>query len=551
MKKIIIDKCLTPEARSRKPLLIIFSFTLSLLLYSNPSVLFSQTVYYYTSNQELDSFIDELANSQIIDLNSSVKPYSRLFIGQKLKEVEEKKDMLNPRQAREVEFYLKDFNKELVADKNFNKRFDLLYRKDSLFTLSVNPILGIQFWTNKNGTIYHRWNGAEAFAYIGKHWGFYASLRDNYEKEQLEKPEYLTLRPGAAYKSETDYSEMRGGITYGWKWGTLALVKDHFTWGDNNHGSNIFSGRTPSFAQIKLSLKPVDWFEFNYIHGFLVSEVIDSTRTWYYTNVNQTQERKAYREKYMAANFFTFRPWKRIYVSFGNSIVYSDIGFEPAYLIPLFFFKSVDHTLNHEIDNQNSQMFFSVSSRQIKNLHLYSSLFVDEISIANMFNKEKHSNFLSWKIGGQLTNLPFQNLSLVAEYTRTNPLVYQHFVPTLTFESNRFNLGHYLKDNADELYLAIGMRPIRGLSIDLSYLHARKGPDYDSETTQRTGLPFMNTVEWENHTFSLNIRYQVINDGYAFLEFSSGNITGNVEKYTPPILRGKTTTLSAGANIGF
>ena len=45
---------------------------------------------------------------------------------------------LNARQQKELDFYLKDFNKELRPGKNFNKRFDIFYYKDSLFTFNVS-----------------------------------------------------------------------------------------------------------------------------------------------------------------------------------------------------------------------------------------------------------------------------------------------------------------------------------------------------------------------------------------------------------------------------
>ena len=99
--------------------------------------------------------------------------------------------------------------------------------------------------------MYHRWGGLDAFAYIGKHWGLYANLRDNNETENISGPDYFTLREGGAYKG-LDYSEMRGGITYSWKWGSFGIVKDHLEWGNNYHGAMILSDRAPSFAQIKL-----------------------------------------------------------------------------------------------------------------------------------------------------------------------------------------------------------------------------------------------------------------------------------------------------------
>lgn len=510
-----------------------------------------QDAYIHLSHRNIYSFLDELANLQVIELNAAAKPYSRQLIAGKLNNALEKKDRLNPRQINEIEFYLRDFNKELQSDRNFSKRIDLLYREDSLFTFSFNPILGIRYWVNKNGTVYHRWNGAEAFAYVGDHWGFYASLRDNHESMLLNNPSWLTDRFGAPYKSGSDFSEMRGGITYSWKWGSIGLVKDHLQWGSGYNGSNILTGRTPSFAMLKLEMQPAEWFEFNYFHGWLVSEVIDSSRTWYYTNVNRTFVRLSYREKYMAANLFTLKPLRGLYVSFGNSIVYSDTGIEPAYLIPLFFFKSVDHSINKSIDNQNSQMFFDISSRQIKHLHLYTSLFVDEVAIGRMFNPDRHSNFFSWKLGGSLTGYPLNNLSATAELTRTNPLVYKHYLPTVTFESNRYNLGHYLQDNASELYFALDYIPARGVRVKLSYLHARKGPDYTSLTTERIGLPYMENIEWENRSLAFETSWQVINDGYLFLSFLHGRTTGDVEKYSPGFFHGTTNTLSFGANFGF
>ncbi len=521
-----------------------------LFLFSVFTPVSPQGIYYHTSNTGLYLFLDELCNARIIGMNTAIKPYTRQFIAQQLNEAGVKREYLNRRQIAELDFYLKDFNKELIPDSSFKKRLDLIYRRDSLFTITLNPILGIRYWVSRNGSVYHRWNGAEAFASIGDHWGFYASLRDNHESERLAEPEYLTQRPGAAYKTGDDYSEMRGGITYSWKWGTIALIKDHFTWGDNYNGANIFSGRTPSFVQIKLQLKPAEWFEFNYIHGWLVSGVVDSTRTWYYTNIDKVSVRKAYREKYMAANFFTFKPWDRLYISFGNSIIYSDTGFEPSYFVPFFFFKSVDHTINQGIDNQNSQMFINISSRQIRNIHLYTSFFVDEVSIKNMFSPSEHSNLFSWKMGGRLENSLVSNLSLTAEYTRTWPLAFKHYLPTVTFESNHFNLGHYLQDNADEIYLDMQFKPFRCFLLDLSFTNIRKGPDYSSLTTERHGLPFMETPEWTYKQITLKIYYQIINDAYIFSDLSFFRNTGDDHRYLPSLLRGNGVVASFGLHMG-
>lgn len=72
--------------------------------------------------------------------------------------------------------------------------------KDKLFTLSVRPVGGVFYMANENGNMYQRYWGASAFMYIGKNFGGYASLRDNYATELLVKPDYFTLATGGVYK---------------------------------------------------------------------------------------------------------------------------------------------------------------------------------------------------------------------------------------------------------------------------------------------------------------------------------------------------------------
>jgi hypothetical protein len=83
----------------------------------------------------------------------------------------------------------------------------------------------------------------------------------------------------------------------------------------------------------------------------------------------------------------------------------------PAYLIPVMFYKSIDHTVNQGIDNQNSQMFLDISSRNLKNVHLYGTLYIDELKIDRITDPNTH-NFWSVKGGVKTFNLGVPNLSL-------------------------------------------------------------------------------------------------------------------------------------------
>jgi hypothetical protein len=550
----------------------------SIIIFS-PFYLVSQTIFEPITNNRIYEFLDELANNHIIIINSTVKPFSRNYIYDKLQEAEKNNIQLSERQKDELQFYLNGFlmeNPSIVNEKYdiFSKNENLstsistlsLIYKDTFLRVSVKPIWGISYFKTESENIRHTWGGAEFMGYIGKNWSLYASLRDNNETKVITRSGFLNQNSGAPQKYNSsgggDYSEMRGGIIYSWKWGSFGLIKDHFIWGDNYNGSNIFSGRTPSFAHIKLSLKPAKWFEFNYIHGWLNSEVIDSNRSYN----SGSSFRTVFRDKYIAANLFTFTPFKRLNVSVGNSIVYSDVSIQAAYLIPVLFYKSVDHTLNSTYQygdaGQNSQMFMSISSRQIKNINIFTSLYIDELSLKNMFDNQKHSNFLSFKIGGSVTDFYFKNITIIAEYTRTNPMAYQHFLPATTFENNHFSLGHYLKDNAQEVYLSAIYKPIRGMSLQASWTQAKKGNIYQyGDIGIFGGLPFIKDVIWENNTLALKATYELFLNTILFVEAINSNIKGYavdgkseqyyLDLFTPKSFQGNQIIVNTGLAIGF
>jgi hypothetical protein len=526
----------------------IFIICLLILTAVINSSLYSQEVPQAINNSGIYNFLDELANSQIITINPAVKPYSRLFIAKRLLEAQEKSEQLNSRQKEELAFYMKDFGKELNTGKDWDRRKDLLYYSDDLFSLTVNPVLGGEIFINSSGKATYWRNGAEARGYI-QNWGFYASLRDNHEKPLLGLPEYLTQREGGHLKGSTDWSEMQGGVTYAWKWGSAGLVKDRLQWGTNYNGANIFGGNNPTFVQLKLHISPLKWFDFNYFHGWLNSNVVDSTRSYWVSNSYGSDYREVYHKKFIAANMLTFTPLKNLNISAGNSIVYSDLDFYPGYLIPIFFYKSVDHTVNDGIDNMNSQMFFDISSTQIKNLHLYGTLFIDELSVSRFF-KDDEWNFLSYKAGFRLNNVPVSNLSLTSEFTYSYPLAFQHYVPTITFETNNYNLGHYLRDNAREWFVALDYKPLRTLDINLSFTDAIRGPDYTALGTDRLGNPPLSNVEWHTTSYRLKASYQIINDLYTWASLTHSNITGN-QNWSPEYNYGIKNTINAGITFGF
>ena len=535
----------------------------------------AQVVYEHISNENIYLFLDELANEKWVELNGVIKPYSRNFIAEKLMEANVFRTEMSKRQMKELDFYIKGFSLEINDQLTLNPKINILkktkvfgvdinplggFYQDHLFSFQVQPLYSYSMFSNSNGAETYSYGGMQGYAYIGKHVGVYASLRDNHYSQPFNRVDYLNPIPGGNFKYRdggVDWSEMRGGITYSWNWGEIGLIKDHFEWGSNNHGANIFSGKQPSFAQINIKIKPAKWFEFNYVHGWLVSEVVDSTRSYWDGTSNDPRFRAVFRPKWLTANMFTIIPIPGLNFSIGNSIIYSDYD-HPGFWIPIFVYKPVDHTYNatdsYGQAGQNSQLFTDISIRLIKHLHLYGSLFSDEIKFDRIGVDSLH-NFWSWKGGMQLNNFLVNNYTLTIEYTRTLPGTFQHPITSTTFASNKYNLGHFMRDNSDEMYFSFAFKPIRGLRIEAEAFIQRHGPDelYD-DGADIVSTPFMERVAWKNTTYALNLRYEVVNNVYIYANATISSITGDedlVKKWTPEYYRGDQFTLSGGFNIGF
>jgi len=562
---------------------------LSILFSSGVLFLSAQDIPEHISYTRIYDYLDELATDNIIELNSVAKPYARTFIAEKLLQAQSKKDKLNKRQRDELRFFLNEYALEqdklpttnLTISRNENLTFagiqpGLSYR-DSIFRVKITPLLGMHITRNSNGTITKRWYGAEFQAMFGKHLSVYGSLRDiSVDGPLLARPGYLNDFPGYEYKESAsggDFSDSRGGIKYAWKWGSIGLVKDNVIWGDNYHGSNILSGRAPSFPMLTLHLKPAKWFEMQYFHGWLVSDIIDSTR-YYMDNLGAKHYRM--KNKFIAANMFTFTPVDKLNLSIGNSIIYAEDNVQPGYFIPIAFYKSIDHTLTKglNLENQNSQVFLNFSSRNIKHLHLFTSVYADEISWGRFAPNSEQRNPISYKIGADVSNFPIENLSVVAEFTNTNIINYKHSIPALTWASNGYNLGNYLGDNSREIYLAMRYKPIRGLDLNLSYINAKHGNEYnyvrDGHAVDKIiSQPSLGDITWSNKTVTFNAQYEVFSHAYAIVNVAYSNIqgynltstpiVGEVRKtaqgyldlFTPDFLQGKNTTVTIGFSLGF
>ena len=398
---------------------------------------------------------------------------------------------------------------------------------------------------------------------------------------------------GVQYKEASyggDFSDSKGGISlYSW-WGSISLQRENIRWGDAYYASNILSGRAPAAPMLSLQLTPCKWFQFDYFHAWLVSNVVDSTYYYLENTTAGTVLDKEYRpmNKFMAANMFTFTPIKHLSFSVGNSIIYSEKTIQAAYLIPIAFYKSLDHLLTKGVatQNQNSQLFGSISIRPVEHLHLYGSMYVDEFKVSRMKPSNKEYNPISYLVGFNWSGWPIKGLSLKGEFVRTHIACYSHSIDALTWETNSFNMGHYMGDNAQSIYGELAYRPMRGMLLKLSYRNDMKYNSYaylrvhrnenNQKVNESAGIsntiaqkPFDKCI-YRNDELRLDGFYEVHPNMFLTLSFGYNHARGydNVnenaigsedigdaqyylDKFAPRFYQGKNITGSVGFSFGF
>lgn len=574
---------------------------------------------------EVYDFLEELTTDGVIRSNAAIKPYTRDHIATLLREAQSKDSLLNKRQKDDLQFYLQDYALELdtlptyssyghrhvtqwiteVSNLNLADPSLHILTKDKMFKMRLRPILGMDLSYNTNGLLMHRVYGAELQMDIAHHLSIWGSIRDNSWSGQgvtgsrITQPGFLNNLPGVQYKEANyggDFSDSRGGISLYTRWGSIGVQREQIQWGDAQHCSNLLSAHNPAVPMVTLQLTPCKWFQFDYFHAWLPSNVLDST--YYYTErYTETGTKLNYRpaNKFMAANMFTFMPCKYVQFSFGNSIVYAERNVQAAYFIPIAFYKSLDHLLTKGVnsENQNSQAFATISIRPTDHLRLYGTFFLDEFKLARLKKDNPEHNLVSYMVGFNWSGWPVKGLALRGEFMRSYIACYTHSIPVLAYTSNSYNMGHYMGDNAQSLFLQLAYRPTRSLRLTLDYTMDTKYNAYDyvrayiagyrNTTTPIIAQKPFNERIWQNDELRFRATYEVFNNCYAYVDLtynntrafaptstriqgedrgwnadgSSKELAGDeladyyLNKYTPVYLQGKNFTFSCGLSFGF
>jgi hypothetical protein len=480
-------------------------------------------VIYLPPTHEVYGFLVRMETRGLLpEYRDAARPLSRKVIAEHLRSLEPVVEKMTRVERANFEFFKSEFTYEwllLAGDpqptevRSHILSFNLL---DGI--MNIDPVL--RFGYGKSGSESARFQGIgiRTYGYAFRNVGYFFQFADGREKGLLvnvsreHTPETGTVT-ARAYGDVLEYNTTDAQFTYQAGSIELSLEKMHNMWGSGRRGNLILSTKPPSYPQLKMRVPLASWMDFIYLHADLNSNVLDSVRSYHAGSSSITDFfRPVNRVKYLAAHQIEFTVARGVDISLGESIVYSDKGPQLIYLIPIMFFKSAEH---YNRDTDNAQLFGSIDLNVIPNVNLSATMFIDEVSTDDLTNPDRARNQVGYSAGLQLYDLPLENLEMLIEYSRLNPWVYSHKYPAATFANNGYDLGHWIGQNADNLYFDLRYTPVRAVRAGLFYeIYRKGGMDDVAFQYMLPSKEFLYGPLREERSVGFYARYQFVRDGF-------------------------------------
>jgi hypothetical protein len=519
-------------------------------------------------NNEVYQYLARMSHKGLIEFNDVILPVSRETITIKLFELQKQGRLLSVIEKKELSFYLQEYtpisftssNKELSAffKKDSNGRFRSLTATGDNFYITADPLMqGAS--SNYNGIYFtQRTIGVQFWGKVGKHIGFQVSGKDVTEnRDGTTKDALIYNGPRTGFvnliydevNKKVNFSEYRANIGYSWKNGSINIGQDNMLWGYGQNGRMVLSDKAPIAPYIRIDYQPLKWLKFNYAHFWLNSKVTDSNSTYSFNNTVYGGARTTFVPKFFATHSVTITPLKGVDFSLGESMVYAD-KLNMAYLLPLMFFKVADNNISNYniLAGSNGQLFFQLSVKnRPKHTHFYSTLFIDEIRVGEIFNASKSRNQLGYNIGASVTDVFVPYLTTYAEFTKVFPSVYNNLNPALNYTSYGFPLGDWMGNNFDRLLFGIKYTPIAKLKLDARFQISRKGAEttIDQQYLDSPQPKFLFEKIYDQRELFINASYELLNNLYIKANLRTINTI-----YPNQVTNSTFSNFSLGVNFG-
>ena len=224
----------------------------------------------------------------------------------------------------------------------------------------------------------------------------------------------------------------------------IELGKFNRHWGNGNRSLYI-SDKAPSYPQIGLKYKLNQKLSYFYFHGFLNSNIPDSSRSLYYKN--NFSQRSISIPRNIAAHRIEWKPNDKFIFNFNESVIYATRSIDIYYLIPILPFYPIENYIG---DTDNIQMGVDILFKINELQKMYVSFFMDEFTPEWIF-KSKNHNWFGWQFGYSMKGLIWKKSELQIEYNWTDQRIYMHKYEINDFYNHQHPLGFWAGPHAEEL----------------------------------------------------------------------------------------------------
>lgn len=279
--------------------------------------------------------------------------------------------------------------------------------------------------------------GARIHGSIGDNFGYFlqttnGTVLQGDRNVALEIPRLSQNIKFTKFNSDFDFTESHIRFQKDWFYGIIG--RENRLVGAGYLQRTFLSDNAPPMDAIQVGAT-FEKFEYRFTHASLLGIPIGSVTAGFSTVIPP---------KYLAMSRFSYRPtWGEF--SFVQSTLYSQRNFDLAYINPLTFLKSVEHSLR---DRDNSMLGFDATIRPLNRIQIRASFLMDDVSFSTLNTDWWHNKFSSTV--GVLYATPFGS-DIVVEYTRNSPYVFTHFNVQNSMTNDGIAFSGYVPPNSDIL----------------------------------------------------------------------------------------------------
>lgn len=236
-------------------------------------------------------------------------------------------------------------------------------------------------------------------------------------------------------------------ISYNKKFFRFDVGKFDRHWGPGLRAIHI-SNKPPSYPQFGFEWQIKDNLKLTYFHGFLKSNIPDSSLAIYYQN--QFSKRSLNISRSIAAHRLEWTPLDKLTIGMNESVIYAVRGFDIHYLLAIIPLYQIENYLG---DTDNVQLGCDITYTLTPKSTVYLSFFMDELTPEWIFKKDNH-NWFAWQFGLNMKNILFKSDYFTCEYNWTDHRIYKHKFPVNDYYSHDQPLGFWAGPHAEEFIVS-------------------------------------------------------------------------------------------------